>query len=134
MKNLMDSLENAAYTLQDMGKKALDNVWNACEDSAEKAAASAKSALEKAKPAVSNGIDQAFENARSVCEKAVEGLRSARAGLTGDADDAPSAPVPGSDEALDLDVEETLAKLRAAKSESNIISDYIARKYNRDDQ
>lgn len=148
MRNLMDSLENAAYALQDLGKKALDSAaerlekaspnfrqgvneaWNACEAGAEKAAASAKSALKKARPAVGDSIDHAFESARAACEKAVEEPRNARAEQAEDAEEAP--PAPGSDEALDLDVEETLAKIQSAKTEPNIISDYIARKYNRD--
>lgn len=148
MRKLMDDLENAAFKLQDMGKKALENAseqfekakpslregldsaWNACESGAEKAVESAKNACERARPAVGESIDRAFESARSACERAVDSLRSARDDL---APDPAKAKKDGADETLDLDVEETLAKIRSAKTESNIISDYISRKYGNND-
>ena len=151
MRKLMDDLENAAFKLQDMGKKALENaseqfekakpslrdgldsVWNACEAGAEKAAESAKSACERAKPAVGESIDRAFEGAKSACERAMDSLRSARDDLISNSDGSDSQKEPSPDEILDLDVEETLSKIRATKSEPNIISDYISRKYGRDD-
>ena len=151
MRKLMDDLENAAFKLQDMGKKALknaseqfektkpslreglDSAWNACETGAERAVESAKNAYERAKPSFGEGIDRAFESAKSACERAVDSLRSARDNLSPDSGDAASQKKTGPEEALDLDVEEALAKIRAAKTESNIISDYISRKYGKND-
>ena len=148
MRKFMDDLENAAFKLQDMGKKTLENAseqfekakpslregldsaWNACESGAEKAVESAKNACERARPAVGESIDRAFESARSACERAVDSLCSARDDL---APDPAKAKKDSADETLDLDVEETLSKIRSAKTESNIISDYISRKYGNND-
>ena len=63
----------------------------------------------------------------------MDSLRSARDDLISNSDDSDSQKEPSPDEILDLDVEETLSKIRAAKNESNIISDYISQKYGKND-
>ena len=151
MRRLMDELENAVFKLQDKGKEALENAsgqfekaspslresldsaWSALEAGAEKAVESAKSACERARPSVGDSIDRAFESAKTACERAVDSLRNACEDLAQDSPESVSQKERDPDDALDLDVEETLSKIRAAKSEPNIISDYISRKYGRDD-
>ena len=130
------SAENARHTHQKRErafiiikteiKKALENA----SEQFEKAKPSLREGLNSAWNACESGAEKAVESAKNACERAVDSLRSARDDL---APDPAKAKKDGADEALDLDVEETLAKIRSAKTESNIISDYISRKYGNND-
>lgn len=127
MRRLMDELENAAFKLQDMGKEALENASGQFE----KNRPSLRESLDSAWNALEAGAEKAVESAKNACERAVDSLRSACEDLAQDSPESVSQKE--SDHDLDLDVEETLSKIRSAKSEPNIISDYISRKYGRDD-
>lgn len=151
MRNFLDNLENAAYKLRDFGKQALQNAADGMEKarpsveaSVEKAAENAKNAFEKAKPS----LERAAESAKAAFEKAKPELKQAWSEVKSacsrtpnepnaeaqaenaqdDIDTAPESEVKDA-QSIDLDVEEQVEKIRAARMDSNIISDYIAQKF-----
>lgn len=144
MRNLMDNLENAADKLQELGKKAIDEaadqlekVRPVLEAKAEQFADSAKSLYEKARPAVEDSIEQMLDSAKNAYSKAMDSLRTERTEiLSKDSADAPAeepAPQLTQEEEIDLDVQAQMEKIRAARSSTNIISDFISKKYGKDD-
>ena len=151
MRKFLDDLENAAYKLQDLGEKAIQNAKPALD----KAIHTAKSACEKAAPAIEEGVDQAVQTARDAydrarpvveerLEQAVEDAKNLF-NLNGDenvqpssGEDAPEAPAEEEaprtvKEQLDLDVEEQLEKIRSAQRSPGAFSNYIAEKYGKKD-
>ena len=158
MEKFLDSLENAAYQLKDKGHQAVKKAGPVLQQGLDKAMGGAKAAYEKARPTLEDGLErtkEAYEKAKPVlrdgferavmkaadaCERAAESLKkdssgaSDSAGETADVDAQPQDLQEDCAESLERDVEEQLEKIRAARQDSSIISDYVSKKYGKDDQ
>lgn len=138
MRNFMDELENAAYTLQDMSKKAVqtasgrfEEVRPAIQEGIDKAREGAKAAYEKARPAIEEGLSRA----KNALEDVFDGLKpnDAPAEEAEAPDDESETAQQGRpltpDEQLDLEVDERIKKIRAAQRTKSPFGDYISQKY-----
>lgn len=156
MEKFLNSLENAAYHLKDKGEQAMKKAGPVLQQGLDKAVDGAKAAYQKAKPALEDGLErtkEAYEKAKpaieravmkaaDACERAAESLRKDGGECSEETaqapDDAAETRSPQEDpdpaEQLDLDVEAQMEKIRAARQESNVISDYVSKKFGKDDQ
>lgn len=139
MEKFLNNLENAAFQLKDKGEQALKKAGPALQQGLEKAKPvleegleRAKDAYEKAKPTLRENFERVMNKAASAYERAAENF--SQDGKAAPAEPADSKEDPDSQESIDLEVEAQVEKIRAARQEPNVISDYISKKFGKDDQ
>ena len=109
MRNILNNLEDAAAKLQDMGKKAVEDVKDTFDQ-------------------VGDDIDKAVADAKTALGRAIDSL-------TPD-EPAPTEPAPEKprtlDDELEQDVTAQLNTIRSAQQTPGAFSDYIANKFGKD--
>lgn len=142
MTKWMDKLEDAAFRLRDLGKKAVENASESFEkarptiqENIDKAREEVSDAFEKAKPAVKEGLDKIAEGTQTVYEKAKPHIEDGLEKLSNayekainrepQKDEEPETQ----EEALAREVDEQVETIRAAKETPTSISEFVARKY-----
>lgn len=135
MRNIPDSIENAAAKLRNLGEKAVDSASGRLEDlkpAVDRAVAGAKDMFGKA----GDSIEHAIEEAKNALTRAIDSLSVTDEIPDPEIEDVPAAPEKPLTpfEEIDADVEAQLNQIRSAQQTPGAFSDYISRKFGKKDQ